>query len=237
MDVANSSKSSLGSRFSARLWEAQRFDTLDVAWAALHKLIAQDRDVIARLITELEREHRENVQKAQAARETEQEALDNATMRQCGNADSQLQSSERDEEARVKTPKLRRDRAQEACDNAKRQETSCRASSTHNTAVPVSPVSVPVPGAAALPWFPSGIAFAADDSAAAPPTVRSTTEPPTALPGGYTVGDEVFFTGVSKTWENGNRLVYGGKGEVTSPATEATEGKGDLDVILMKGYV
>ena len=28
-----------------------------------------------------------------------------------------------------------------------------------------------------------------------------------------------------------------GKGEVTSPATEATEGKGDLDVILMKGYV
>ena len=58
-----------------------------------------------------------------------------------------------------------------------------------------------------------------------------------ALPGGYTVGDEVFFTGVSKTWENGNRLVYGDKGEVTSPATEATEGKGDLDVILMKGYV
>ena len=75
------------------------------------------------------------------------------------------------------------------------------------------------------------------DSAAAHPTVRGTTESSRALLGGYTVGDEVFFTGVSKTWENGNRLVYGDKGEVTSPATEATEGKGDLDVILMKGYV
>ena len=58
-----------------------------------------------------------------------------------------------------------------------------------------------------------------------------------APPGGYTAGDEVFFSGISKTWENGNRLVYGDKGEVISPAIETTEGKGDPDIILMKGYV
>ena len=77
------------------------------------------------------------------------------------------------------------------------------------------------------------VAFAAP----APPTVRGSSEPSRALPGGYTVGDEVFFLGISKTWENGNRLVYGDKGEVISPAIEATEGKGDPDIILMKGYV
>ena len=101
IDVANSSKSSLGPRFSARLWKAQRFDTFDVACTALHNTIAHDRDVIARLITELERECRENVQKAQAARETEQAALENATMRQCDNANSQVSPSERAEEERV----------------------------------------------------------------------------------------------------------------------------------------
>ena len=39
------------------------------------------------------------------------------------------------------------------------------------------------------------------------------------LPGGYRVGDEVFYTGGGKTWPDGDRLVYGGKGEVVGPAT------------------
>ena len=43
--------------------------------------------------------------------------------------------------------------------------------------------------------------------------------PPTTLLGGYRVGDEVFYTGASQTFRSGNRLVYGGKGEVVGPAT------------------
>ena len=38
------------------------------------------------------------------------------------------------------------------------------ASSTHGAAAPAAVVSAPVPGAAALPWFPSGIAHAADET-------------------------------------------------------------------------
>jgi hypothetical protein len=31
---------------------------------------------------------------------------------------------------------------------------------------------------------------------------------------GYSVGDEVFYAGESKTWEDGDRVVYGGKGKI-----------------------
>ena len=42
---------------------------------------------------------------------------------------------------------------------------------------------------------------------------------PPALPGGYTAGDKVFFTGLSQTFPTGNKLVHGGQGEVAGPAT------------------
>ena len=32
---------------------------------------------------------------------------------------------------------------------------------------------------------------------------------PPPLPGGYTVGDKVFFTGTSETFPSGNKLVHG----------------------------
>ena len=47
------------------------------------------------------------------------------------------------------------------------------------------------------------------------------------LPGGYTVGDKVFYTGASHTFDDGDTLVHGGQGEVAGPATgENTKGKG-----------
>ena len=50
---------------------------------------------------------------------------------------------------------------------------------------------------------------------------------PPALPGGYKVGNKVFFTGASQTTSNGDKLVHGGQGEVTGPATlESHKGKG-----------
>ena len=42
---------------------------------------------------------------------------------------------------------------------------------------------------------------------------------PPALPGGYAVGDKVFFTGDSKTLTNGDKRVHGQQGEVVGPAT------------------
>ena len=50
---------------------------------------------------------------------------------------------------------------------------------------------------------------------------------PPALPGGYKLGDQVFFTGPSQTFPSGNKLVHGQQGEVTGPATlETHKGKG-----------
>ena len=52
-------------------------------------------------------------------------------------------------------------------------------------------------------------------------------ESPPPLPGGYTVGERVYFTEESQTFESGNRLEYGKQGEVVGPATgEGTKGKG-----------
>ena len=50
---------------------------------------------------------------------------------------------------------------------------------------------------------------------------------PPALPGGYKVGDQVFFTGASETFPSGDKLVHGQQGEVTGPAAlETHKGKG-----------
>ena len=50
---------------------------------------------------------------------------------------------------------------------------------------------------------------------------------PPALPGGYAVGDKVFFTGSNFTYSAGNKWVHGQQGEVMGPATsESFKGKG-----------
>ena len=52
-------------------------------------------------------------------------------------------------------------------------------------------------------------------------------EPPSPLPGGYAVGEQVYFTGTGETYESGNRVVHGQQGEVVGPATlESHKGKG-----------
>ena len=52
---------------------------------------------------------------------------------------------------------------------------------------------------------------------------------PPPLPGGYTVGEKVFYAGGSRTFENGTgngvKLVHGEQGEVIGPATgKSTKG-------------
>ena len=42
---------------------------------------------------------------------------------------------------------------------------------------------------------------------------------PPALPGGYTAGDTVFYTGASATWDDGDKLAHGQQGEVVGPGT------------------
>ena len=50
---------------------------------------------------------------------------------------------------------------------------------------------------------------------------------PPPLPGGYKVGEKVFFTGASETSDDGEKVVHGQQGEVVGPATgEHTKGKG-----------
>ena len=44
---------------------------------------------------------------------------------------------------------------------------------------------------------------------------------PPALPGGYTAGDTVFYTGVSETLSSWNKLVHGQQGEVMGPGTSS----------------
>ena len=39
------------------------------------------------------------------------------------------------------------------------------------------------------------------------------------LPGGYTVGEQVYFIGESHTFDDGDRLLHGGQGEIVGPAT------------------
>ena len=59
----------------------------------------------------------------------------------------------------------------------------------------------------------------------APPQVDRSPPPP--LPGGFKVGDTVYFTGTSQDFPSGNRLEPGKQGEVMGPATlESHKGKG-----------
>ena len=52
-------------------------------------------------------------------------------------------------------------------------------------------------------------------------------EPPPPLPGGYTVREQVYFTGAGETIKNGDQLEHGKQGEVVGPATfESHKGKG-----------
>ena len=50
-------------------------------------------------------------------------------------------------------------------------------------------------------------------------------EPPPPLPGGYTVGEQVYYTGASHTFECGDRLERGKQGEVVGEAADQAEGK------------
>ena len=51
--------------------------------------------------------------------------------------------------------------------------------------------------------------------------------PPQPLPGGYKVGEKVFFRGTSQTVSTGDKVVHGQQGEVVGPATlERYKGKG-----------
>ena len=52
-------------------------------------------------------------------------------------------------------------------------------------------------------------------------------EPPLPLPGGYTAGEQVYFTGKSCTFKSGDRLEHGKQGEVAGPGTgESHKGNG-----------
>ena len=62
-----------------------------------------------------------------------------------------------------------------------------------------------------------------------PPRRRqpAASDPPPPLPGGYKVGEKVFFTAASQTLSPGDKVVHGQQGEVTGPATlEGYIGKG-----------
>ena len=57
--------------------------------------------------------------------------------------------------------------------------------------------------------------------------VQVSREPPPPLPGGYVVGEQVYFTGVGVTFASGDRLEHGKQGEVVGPAIhEDYKGKG-----------
>ena len=51
--------------------------------------------------------------------------------------------------------------------------------------------------------------------------------PQAPLPDGYTLGELLYFTGVSQTASSGDKVAHGQQGEVVGPATgENTKGKG-----------
>ena len=84
-------------------------------------------------------------------------------------------------------------------------------------------------GAAAEPYPPYSLRLvaAAQVSRDAPP-----------LPGGYTVGDRVFFTGATRVFfENGYELVHGQHGKVMGPATSVGPPLPNMGVsVLFPGY-
>ena len=84
---------------------------------------------------------------------------------------------------------------------------------------------------------------APERAAAEPPLPRSllltaggcaqlSRDAPPPLPGGYKVGEKLFFMGTSQTVSTGDKIVHGQQGEVTRPATaESVKGKG-VDVLF-----
>ena len=46
-----------------------------------------------------------------------------------------------------------------------------------------------------------------------------------ALPGGYALGETLYYTAASYTFSDGDRLVHGQQGEVVGPAPSELEGK------------
>jgi hypothetical protein len=59
------------------------------------------------------------------------------------------------------------------------------------------------------------------------PRAQVSRDAPPPLPGGYKVGEKVFYAGTSKTVSKGDKLVHGQQGEVMGPATHVTHrGKG-----------
>ena len=60
-----------------------------------------------------------------------------------------------------------------------------------------------------------------------PPAKKTPAKTPVTLPGGYKVGEKVFFTGTRDAFPTGNKFVHGQQGEVTGPALdENIKGKG-----------
>ena len=60
-----------------------------------------------------------------------------------------------------------------------------------------------------------------------PPAKKTPAKKSDTLPGGYKVGEKVFFTRASWTAPNGDKVVHGQQGEVVGPVTnEAHKGKG-----------
>ena len=56
--------------------------------------------------------------------------------------------------------------------------------------------------------------------------------PPPPLPGGFSVGDKVYYTGESKTLASGGRLVHGAQGEITGPSDGAQPRPDQLNVLF-----
>ena len=59
-------------------------------------------------------------------------------------------------------------------------------------------------------------------------------EPPPPLPGGYTVGEQVYYTGAGHTFASGNQLEDGKQGEVVGPAEDESF-KGKCVAVLFPG--
>ena len=59
-------------------------------------------------------------------------------------------------------------------------------------------------------------------------------EPPPPLPGSYTVGEQVYYTGASHTFECGDQAMHGKQGEVMGPATTESH-KGNCVIMRFPG--
>jgi hypothetical protein len=59
-------------------------------------------------------------------------------------------------------------------------------------------------------------------------------DPPPLLPGGYTVGEKVFYTWANFTFPSGDKVVHGQQGEVMGPATHKSV-KGNGVIVLFPG--